>query len=116
MARLELEIGDARLEALAIQAYYQRQTASLDQWKAKLAESLAIAPETVSPAEAARLKAEVSFCQREIAVIEGELKDVQQKVEGNVLNPQTGKVWTIGEIRQARKRPSPNLNRNKKVW
>jgi hypothetical protein len=78
MPRIEMELGDRRLDSLAEDAYYQRQQGSIQQWTAKLAYLKSEKLEELSGSEVARIKSDIAICEQELAKIDQELKLAQQ--------------------------------------
>ena len=102
MSRLELEIGDARLDALSRQSYSLRRQGDLQLWQTKLAQAKSVKLENEKPDEVARLKSDMGICQQEIDKITTEVALAE-------------KLDSPGLARQRLRQPSTKLNRNKQV-
>jgi hypothetical protein len=114
MPRLELEIGDERLNHISEQAYAQRQQGDIQFWQTKLTKTQGLLKdlqglpkERIDGVEAARLQNDIATCEQELTRLTTEAKRVAE----HRVNPRTGAPFTIQEIRLELKPISRRLNR-----
>jgi len=107
MSRLELELGDRRLDGQSVGAYYERQQGNIQLWAAKKAGLQSLKLEGLDGLEIARIKSDISICERETERIGREVALAQS---GTPNPKEMGKPHTPGSARQVFKHPAkPNL-------
>ena len=98
MPTIEQELGDARLNGQALNAYAVRQQGMVQRWTAKLAGLKSLKTETLVGSELARVKSDIATCESEIDKIHQEVTLAE-------------KLGSPGLARAELKQPSKKSNR-----